>query len=90
MKTQEEIEQLANEYTNGKSSSDVFKDAHKNDFIKGYTQCQEDVMELLESEIRRAYIHGQGNGQMMEAGLEQNEVEGYTNWRMRTLNKKNK
>ena len=43
MKTQEEIEQLADEYTNGKSSSDVFKDAHKNDFIKGYTQCQEDM-----------------------------------------------
>lgn len=42
MKSKEEIEQLANEYTNDKSSSDVFKDAHKNDFINGYTQCQED------------------------------------------------
>ena len=43
MKSKEEIEQLANDYAIGKSSSDVFKDAHKNDFIQGYTQCQEDM-----------------------------------------------
>ena len=47
MKSKEEIEQLANEYANGKSSSDVFKDAHKNDFINGYTQCQQDMQPLL-------------------------------------------
>jgi hypothetical protein len=55
--------------------------------VDGYTQCQADVMELLESEIRRAYIHGQGNSQMMEAGLERDETEDYINSRMRTLNK---
>ena len=49
MKTKEEIEQLANEYANGKSSSDVFKDAHKNDFIKGYTQCQEDIIKEIDN-----------------------------------------
>lgn len=43
MKTKEEIEQLGNDYAIGKSSSDVFKDAHKNDFIKGYIQCQKDM-----------------------------------------------
>ncbi len=47
MKTQQEIEQLGNDYAIGKSSSDVFKDAHKNDFIQGYTQCQEDMQTLL-------------------------------------------
>jgi hypothetical protein len=44
-------------------------------------------MELLQSEIRRAFIHGQSNGKMMEAGLEINMTDDYTNWRMRMLNK---
>ena len=58
MKTKQEIEQLANEYTNGKSSSDVFKDAHKNDFIKGYTQCQENIAD----KIKEAYEQGLKDG----------------------------
>jgi hypothetical protein len=40
--------------------------------------------ELVE-EIRRAFIHGQRNNEMMEAGLERDEVDDYTNSRMRTL-----
>jgi hypothetical protein len=56
-------------------------------FTKGYTQCQEDMIELLKEEIRRAYIHGQGNAQMMEVGLERDEVDDYTNSRMLSLNK---
>ena len=52
------------------------------------TQCQEDTAELLKAEIRRAYIHGQGNAQGMAAGLERDEVEDYTNWRMLSLTKK--
>ena len=56
-------------------------------YKKGYTQCQEDMIELLKEEIRRAFIHGQGNAQMMEAGLERDEVEEYINHRMLSLNK---
>lgn len=56
MKSKEEIEQLADDYANNKSSSDVFKDAHKNDFIQGYTQCQEDMADkkYTEEDIRKA------------------------------------
>ena len=39
----------------------------------------------LEKEIRQAFIHGQGNNEMMEAGLERDETEDYVNSRMRIL-----
>jgi len=58
MKTKEEIEQLANDYSKGKSSSDVFIENHKKDFIKGYTQCQEDMqkdVEYYEGEFEHWY-----------------------------------
>jgi hypothetical protein len=28
--------------------------------------------------VRQAYLHGQGNGVMMEAGLERDEIQDYT------------
>jgi hypothetical protein len=56
-------------------------------FIDGYTQCQKDMIELLKEEIKSAFIHGQGNAQMMEAGLERDETDDYTNSRMLSLNK---
>jgi hypothetical protein len=83
MKTQEEVKQLAEDYSEVSFNK---RDLYEG-YVDGYTQCQADVMELLESEIRRAYIHGQGNSQMMEAGLERDEIEDYINSRMRTLNK---
>ena len=83
MKTQEEIKQEANDYSEVSFNK---RDLYEG-YVDGYTQCQEDFIELLESEIRRAFIHGQGNGKMMEAGLEINMTDDYTNWRMRTLNK---
>jgi hypothetical protein len=84
MKSKEEIEKLAD--------STINKEGYTTDdfiigFEQGYTQCQEDMVELLKEEIKRAFIHGQGNAQMMEAGLERDEVEDYTYYRMRTLNK---
>jgi hypothetical protein len=82
MKTQEEIEQLLTDVY-GSSISTIGKEL----FVKGYTQCQQDIVELLRVEIHRAFIHGQGNAQMMEAGLERDEVEEYVNWRMLSLNK---
>jgi hypothetical protein len=39
----------------------------------------------LEEEIRRAFIRGQGNREMMMAGLERDETQDYTNHRMRAL-----
>ena len=41
--------------------------------------------EELEKEINQAFIHGQGNGTMMEAGLERDETKDYVNSRMRSL-----
>jgi hypothetical protein len=79
MKSKEEIEKLA-----FKSYGDTLL---KGSFIHGYTQCQEDMAQFLKAEIHRAFIHGQGNAQMMEAGLERNEVEEYVNYRMLSLNK---
>jgi hypothetical protein len=43
------------------------------------------TLEELEKEIRQAFIHGQGNNEMMEAGLERDETEDYVNSRMRIL-----
>jgi hypothetical protein len=88
MKSNEKIKQLAEGYWEGCDGCDA---NDKYFFIKGfegaYRQCQEDMIELLKEEIRRAYIHGQGNAQMMEAGLERDEVDDYTYSRILSLNK---
>jgi len=43
------------------------------------------TIEQLEKEIKQAFIHGQGNKEMMEAGLERDETEDYVNSRMKLL-----
>ena len=43
------------------------------------------TVEELEHEIKQAFVHGQGNSIMMEAGLERNEREDYTSSVMRRL-----
>ena len=43
------------------------------------------TQEELEREIRQAFIHGQGNKEMMEAGLERDETEDYVKNKMRIL-----
>ncbi len=48
------------------------------------------TQEELEKEIKKAFIHGQGNREMMEAGLERDETEDYVNSRMRSLLNQNK
>ena len=45
------------------------------------------TIEELEREITRAFVHGQGNSIMMEAGLERDEREDYVGSVMRRLNK---
>ena len=46
--------------------------------------------EELQKEIKQAFIHGQGNKEMMEAGLERDETEDYVRSRMRSLLNQNK
>ena len=77
MKSEEEIKQLAEEFTNGH-----YHYRGKDAFVHAYTQCQKDFLKILQEEIKRAFIHGQGNAQMIEIGLERDEVEDYTNSRM--------
>ena len=43
------------------------------------------TLKEVEAEIKRAFVHGQGNAQLMEAGLERDEIEDYTASRMKTL-----
>jgi hypothetical protein len=43
---------------------------------------------IIEAEIRSAFIHGQGNARMMDAGLERDETEDHVNWIMSKLTKK--
>ena len=43
------------------------------------------TVQELEHEIKQAFVHGQGNSIMMEAGLERNEREDYTSSVMRRL-----
>lgn len=90
MKSKEEIEQLAEKSTIGVLPSHLdyrFIEVYKQFYIDGYNQCQEDMLKILKEEIKRAFIHGQGNAQMMEAGLERDEIEDYIYYRMLTLNK---
>ena len=48
------------------------------------------TQEELQKEITQAFIHGQGNKEMMEAGLERDETEDYVRSRMRSLLNQNK
>ena len=48
------------------------------------------TIEELEKEIKQAFIHGQGNKEMMEVGLERDETEDYVNSTMRKLLNQNK
>ena len=85
MKTKEEIDELYHKLYS--ISIDGEDNLHYYSFVDGYNKCQEDVIELLKEEIKSAFIHGQGNAQMMEAGLERDEVEEYSNWRMLSIKK---
>jgi hypothetical protein len=54
MKTLEEIKQMAEEFTNENSGHYHYRG--KESFIKGYTQCQEDMFDsLLANKLRSLY-----------------------------------
>ena len=58
MKSKEEIEKLADEYSEiGKEAGLTFKEHTLENiaFINGYTQCQEDISKLLEKAIEFGY-----------------------------------
>ena len=88
MKSKEEIEQLAEKlYFHVDGFEEEIAEG-KRHYISGYTQCQEDMLILLRSEIKRAYQYGQTNAQMMEVGIERDEIEEYVNYRMLSFKKK--
>ena len=88
MKSLEEIQQLAKDSWEGCDGCD---ENDKYFFVKGfgcaYRQLKEDMVKLLEIEIYKAFMYGQRNGEMMEVGLERDEIEEYFNYRMLLLNK---
>lgn len=49
-------ELFAEEYANGKSSSEVFRDAHKKDFIAGFEKAKETL--YTEEQVREAFHIG--------------------------------
>ena len=81
MKTREEIEELA-------AKEHWTSNIESRSYIKGYAQCQEDMLAVLRSEILSAFIHGQGNARGMEAGLERDETDDYVRSRMGSLTKR--
>jgi hypothetical protein len=91
IRSKEEIEQLANKYSSlGQAAGLTHREYTLENiaYRRGYEQCQEDMLEFLETEIKRAYQYGQTNAQMMEAGLERDEVEEYVSFRMLSFKKK--
>jgi hypothetical protein len=66
MKTKEEIYQL------GLDSCDTWGEHCA--FVEGYTQCQNDMVELLKEEIRRAFIASNSDYQLMAADYSQIEL----------------
>ena len=87
MKSKEEIEHLVYSCFGEKEWDNVSTNA-KLSLIQTYTQCQEEMIEFLKAEIHRAYQYGQTNAQMMETGLERDEIEEYVNYRMLSFKKK--
>jgi hypothetical protein len=55
--------------------------------LKVYSEAQEMQTQQLTDEMKRAYKYGQSNAEMMESGLERDEVEEYVNFRMLTITK---
>ena len=89
MKTKEEIEQIAEQYVwGGVYLTEQEKQQTEIAYMTGYNQRQEDMIILLRSEIKRAYQYGQINAQMMEVGIERDEIEEYVNYRMLSFKKK--
>jgi hypothetical protein len=91
IRSKEEIEQLANKYSSlGQAAGLTHREYTLENiaYRRGYEQYQEDMLEFLETEIKRAYQYGQTNAQMMEAGLERDEVEEYVSFRMLSFKKK--
>jgi hypothetical protein len=80
---QKNAELLAEEYANSKSSSEVFKDAHKKDFIEGYNKAKESYYELLHKSIDCAdkkYLEGYNKSkELFKEELAKAYIDGKTN-----------
>lgn len=69
-------ELLAEEYANGKSISEVFRDAHKKDFVAGYNKAKE----LFKEELAKAYIDGKCNGMDISHPLSMIKEISFNSW----------
>ena len=81
MKTLEEIKQMAEEFTNENSGHYHYRG--KESFIKGYTQCQEDMADkkYTEEDMLKAIIYG--------SSLTPSHAKLYANNYINSLNKQN-
>ena len=76
------------EFMNGIQKEDTEKAMDKIMLHKDLKIQSDEIIRLkaeLEKEIKLAFIHGQGNAEMMESGLERDETEDYFNSRTRSL-----
>ena len=76
------------EFMNGIQKEDTEKAMDKIMLHKDLKIQSDEIIRLkaeLEKEIRQAFVHGQGNGALMEAGLEKDETEDYVGSRMISL-----
>lgn len=75
--SQDKIKEHILNRANNQSSEDIIETE-----LAAKKYAEEDMLKILQEEIKKAFMHGQVNAQMMEIGLERNEVEDYTNSRM--------
>jgi len=85
---EDDVEKLADALGFYDSTEDNKGNRTAKAFIAGYNKAKEKYKyteEDLKNEIIRAFKYGQSNAEMMEAGLERNEVDDYTNNRIQSL-----
>ena len=87
MKTRQEIEQLAQEEYKDNLHNPFFTAAPMG-YIKGYTQCQEDIADkkYTEEDLRKAFKYGIE----MEAGIESFDYKNYPDGFSQFINSLNK
>ena len=73
-----DLDELAEEYASGKSSSDVFKEAHKRDFIAGAKAILEIIgdKKFSEEDMRKAYQKGEEDS-YTQGGLTKQKEDNY-------------
>lgn len=89
------IKEISEQYSSmcedvsGKIGKYLVKAVYQDGYLKSMKDNKDKrfTIEDMKREIRNAFIHGQGNQQQMEAGLEGDETETFTNYRLMSLDK---